>query len=108
MRQALPKRSSLPHFCCIPELLRNGSSRDDVQKRTEERGSADAPALGLLSDLNEPSIHALLRHQFIVGPLLDDVAAIHHKDLIGVLNGGEPVGDRDDRLAVGSEWQMKH
>ena len=57
------------------------------------------PALGLLPDLDEPAVKALLGHQRIVGPALDDPPLIHHHDLVRIPDGGESVGDGDEGLA---------
>lgn len=62
--------------------------------------SAHAPALGFLSDFDKALIYAFLRHQFVMRSLLGNTAAIHHKDFVGVLNRGQPVGNCDDGLAV--------
>ena len=54
----------------------------------------DAPALGLLADLDEAPVHAVLPHQFRMRSALGDAAVVHHQDLIGILNGGWPAGAR--------------
>ena len=36
-----------------------------------------------------------------MGAVPGDAAVLHHEDLVGVLNGGQPVGDGDDGLAPG-------
>ena len=56
---------------------------------TERQGlSFQPPALGLLPDLNKPAVEAILSHQRIVSPLLNDPSLAHHHDLIRVPDGG--------------------
>ena len=43
----------------------------------------------------EPGVHALLPQQVGVRAALDDAAAVDDDDLVGVLGGGEAVGDGD-------------
>ena len=59
------------------------------------------PALGLLPDFGEAFVYAVLRDQFLVRAAFGDAAVIHHKNLVGVPDGGQAVGNGDDRLAVG-------
>ena len=67
---------------------------------TERQGlSFQPPALGLLTHLNKPAVEAVLGHQRIVSPLLNDPSLVHHHDLIRVPNGGEPVGDGNESCA---------
>ena len=66
---------------------------------------ANAPALSLLPDLNEPPVQPALGHQLRMGALLDDAAILHHQNLVGVLDGGQPVGDGEDRLSLGQGGQ---
>jgi hypothetical protein len=40
-----------------------------------------------------------LTHEFIVPSPLDDLSPFEDEDLIGSLNGGEPMGDHEDRSA---------
>ena len=47
-----------------------------------------------------PAVHALRpRHQLIVAPLLDDMAAIDHQHLVGVLDRRQSVRDDERRPA---------
>ena len=50
--------------------------------------SFQPPALGLLTHLNKPAVEAILSHQRIVSPLLNDPSLAHHHDLIRVPDGG--------------------
>ena len=61
--------------------------------------SCQSPTLGLLPDLDESPIQPALGHQLFMGAPLDDAAVLHHQDLIGVLDGGQPVGDGEDGLS---------
>ncbi len=61
--------------------------------------SRDAPALGLLADLDKALVHAVLLHQLGMGTALGDAAVVHHQDLIGVLDGSQAMRNGDDRLA---------
>jgi hypothetical protein len=45
-------------------------------------------------------VGALCGQQLVVRALLDDPAAVHHEDQVGVADRGEPV--RDDDSAAGS------
>ena len=36
-----------------------------------------------------------------MGALLNDLAVIDHKNLVGMAHGFQPVGDHDDRLIMG-------
>ena len=60
----------------------------------------DAPELGLLADGGEAAVDAVLLHQLIVRAGLRDAAILHHKDLVGISNGCQAMGDGDDRLAA--------
>ena len=60
---------------------------------------ANAPALSLLTYLDEPPVQPALGHQLRMGALLDDAAVLYHQDLVGVLDGGQPVGDGEDGLS---------
>ena len=60
----------------------------------------DAPELGLLADGGEAAVDAVLLHQLIVRAGLRDAAILHHKDLGGISNGCQAMGDGDDRLAL--------
>ena len=62
---------------------------------------ANAPALSLLTYLDEPPVQPVLGHQLRMGALLDDAAILYHQDLVGVLDGGQPVGDDQCRAASG-------
>ena len=45
-------------------------------------------------------VAALVGEQHRVGPLLDDDARLQHHDPVGIRDGGEAVGDGDDRAAL--------
>ena len=66
---------------------------------------ANAPALSLLTYLDEPPVQPALGHQLRMGALLDDAAVLYHQDLVGVLDGGQPVSDGEDRLSLGQGGQ---
>ena len=42
----------------------------------------------------------LARHQLVVGPHLGDAAAVDHHDAVGVLHGGQAMGDDEDRAPL--------
>ena len=85
----------------------------EVQKRAVEIGLIDEtmmsiksddlqlPALGLLADGGKALVEAILCDQFLVRAAFSDAAVVHHKNLVSVPDGGQSVGDGDDRLAVG-------
>jgi hypothetical protein len=50
----------------------------------------------------EVGVPPTLVEQVVVGATFDDTAVLHDEDLVGVLHGGEAVGD-DDGGAVGGE-----
>ena len=45
-------------------------------------------------------VTALLVEQFLVGTLLNDLALRKQDDIVGVLNGGQPVGDHQHSADV--------
>ncbi len=45
-------------------------------------------------------VMAALGHQLVVRALFDDLAVIHDDDAVGVLDGGQAVGDDDDRAVT--------
>lgn len=59
---------------------------------------ANAPALGLLPNFDEPPVQPTLGHQLLMGAPLNDAAVIHHQDLIGVLDGSQTMGDGENGL----------
>ena len=59
------------------------------------------PALGLLTNGGEAPVQAVLLYQLRVGAVFGNAAILHHQDLVGVLHGGQTVGDGDDGLAPG-------
>lgn len=67
--------------------------------------SSDTPPLGLFADLDETLVYAVLPHQFFVGAALGDPAVVYDQNLVGVLDGGQTVGNGDDRLATGQLGQ---
>ena len=60
----------------------------------------DAPEFGLLADGGEATVDAVLLHQLIVRARLFNAVILHHEDLVGISNGCQAMGDRDDRLAA--------
>ena len=38
-------------------------------------------------------VDATLRHQFLMGPCLNDIAIIKHDHTVGIMNGREAMGD---------------
>ena len=44
-------------------------------------------------------VAAIPGHELPMGALLHDIAAVYHQNRIGVLNGGQPVGDDEAGLA---------
>jgi len=47
---------------------------------------------------------AALGHQVIVGAFFDDPTVIHDDDAVGILDGGQAVGDDDGRLVSITTW----
>jgi hypothetical protein len=43
---------------------------------------------------------ATLSHQVVVDAFFDDVAVVHDDDAVGVLDGGQAVGDDDGRSVM--------
>ena len=62
---------------------------------------------GLLADLHarQAFIQPIPRHQFDVRAFLDDALAFQDDDLVGVADGGEPVGNDDGRAARHQPFQ---
>ena len=58
------------------------------------------PALGLLADGGKALVEAILCDQFLVRAAFSDAAVVHHKNLVSVPDGGQSVGNGDNRLAV--------
>ena len=58
------------------------------------------PAFRLTSDFYKILIFSWNRRKLSVGALLDDLSVIHDENLVGLLDGGQAVGNRDDRLAA--------
>ena len=54
------------------------------------------PSLRFILDVPEPLIQSFLSQQFKVRPSLADGPILQHKDLVGVLYGGELMSDHDD------------
>ena len=48
----------------------------------------------------ERGIGALPRQKAIMGPLLDDASLVDHDDAVGVLDGGQSMGDHQRRPAL--------
>ena len=63
--------------------------------------SSDLPPGGLLPLHHEAAVEPVNSHQLVMGALLNDLAVIDHKNLVGMAHGFQPVGDHDDRLIVG-------
>ena len=55
----------------------------------------------------KPCINSIPCKQLLMGAPLDDAAILHHQDLIGVLDGGQPVGDDQQRLAPHQPCQCR-
>src|ERR1700722_517268 len=51
--------------------------------------------------LEELSVQSFLSDELVVGPSLDDRAAVEDQDLIGVAYRGKPMGDRDGGPPMG-------
>lgn len=58
------------------------------------------PAFGLLADGGKAFIYAALGDQFLMGAAFSDAAIVHHKDLVGVPDGGQAVGNGDNGFAL--------
>ena len=59
------------------------------------------PALGLLPDFGEAFVYAVLCDQLLMCTALCNAAVVHHKNLVGVPDGGQSVGNGEDGFAVG-------
>lgn len=57
------------------------------------------PAFRLTSDFYKILIFSRNRRKLSVGALLDDLSVIHDENLVGLLDCGEPVGNRHDGFA---------
>src|SRR5690606_5365703 len=60
--------------------------------------------------LVEPGIEAALGHQLLVGAPLDHPALIQDQDLVGLLDGGDPVGDEQGgppRITSRKPWRIR-
>ena len=62
---------------------------------------SDLPPGGLLPLHHEAAVEPVNSHQLVMGALLNDLAVIDNKNLVGMAHGFQPVGDHDDRLIVG-------
>lgn len=62
---------------------------------------SDLPPGGLLPLHHEAAVEPVNSNQLIVRALLNDLAVIDHKNLVGMAHSFQPVGDHDDRLVVG-------
>ena len=58
------------------------------------------PAFGLLADGGKAFIYAALGDQFLMGAAFSDAAVVQHKDLVGVPDGGQAVGNGDNGFAL--------
>ena len=59
-----------------------------------------SPAFGLFADLDELFISPFLLQQFLMRTPLIHSSAINHKDLVGVLNRGQTMGNRNNSFTV--------
>src|SRR5699024_10186720 len=59
------------------------------------------PPGGLLPLHHEAAVEPVNSNQLVMGALLNDLAVIDHKNLVGMAHGFQPVGDHDDRLIMG-------
>ena len=57
------------------------------------------PAPLLLPNLNKLAVEAVLNYQHIVRSLLNNPFLVHYHNLIRAPDGGEPVGDGNERFA---------
>ena len=62
---------------------------------------SDLPPGGLLPLHHEAAVEPVNSNQLIVRALLNDLAVIDHKNLVGMAHGFQPVGNHNDRLIVG-------
>ena len=56
---------------------------------------ANAPALGLLPDFDEPPVQPTLGHQLLMGAPFGDPAVLEHQDLVGILHRTDALTDDD-------------
>ena len=69
---------------------------------------SDLPPGGLLPLHHEAAVEPVNSNQLIVRALLNDLAVIDHKNLVGMAHSFQPVGDHDDRLIVGQFHNSLH
>ena len=65
------------------------------------KGSADPPPFRFLADLGEAAVEAVFADEFVVGAFFGDAAVLDDKDLVGVPDRRQAVGDGDDGPAPG-------
>ena len=66
------------------------------------------PACSFATFADKVSVYAVLIHQLGMGALLYNLAAVYDDDLIGSLNGFQPVGNHDDGLFGGERLDGAH
>src|SRR6516165_3021576 len=76
--------------CSYSPLAVCFASFSRLHHRVQEAAGLAAP---------ERSIMPIMPQQLLVRPLLDDTAMVEHDQPIHARDGGEPVGNGDDRLA---------
>ena len=58
------------------------------------------PSFGPFADFGEALVHAVLPDELLMRAALGNFSIFHNENLVGLLDGGQAVGNRDDRLAA--------
>src|SRR5690606_35592892 len=98
---SLPDRQEMPaqgakatgEFPRPPALARRAAPGSGGRQRAVAVGRRHGLAFSLLLMLPEASIDATGGDQLAVSALLDDATVLQHDDVVGVHDGGQPVGD---------------
>ena len=69
---------------------------------------SDLPPGGLLPLHHEAAVEPVNSHQLVMGALLNDLAVIDNKNLVGMAHGFQPVSNHNDRLIVGQFRNSLH
>ena len=69
---------------------------------------SDFPPGGLLALHHKAAVEPVNSNQLVMGALLDNLAVIDNKNLVGMAHGFQPVSNHDDRLIVGQFRNSLH
>ena len=105
-RWALTPPCAGPHLRSVPYRVSFGEQGWflDSPPRTHEVSLGPLllypPALGLFADLDELFVSTFLFQQFLMCTSLGHCPAINHKDLVGVLNRSQAMGNRNNGFSM--------